>query len=85
MIEDTELELAQKEYESDLQHVLKTAQGKRVFARLLDSFGIFTSSYTGDEKTFFLEGRRNAGLQILADCVNAYPESAVDLLVRKKV
>jgi len=46
--------------------VLDTSEGRAVLWRLLESTGLYRSSYTGDEGTYFNEGRRNVGLELLA-------------------
>jgi hypothetical protein len=52
---------------SDVSVMLSTRSGRRFFWRLLTQCGIFRSSMTGNNTTFFNEGRRDVGLHFLAD------------------
>ena len=52
---------------SDMATLLGTRSGRRFFWRLLTTCGIFKSSMTGNNSTFFNEGRRDVGLTFLAD------------------
>lgn len=48
--------------------VLKLAtsdEGRRFIYHVLDICGIHTSSFTGNSQTFYLEGRRSVGLEII--------------------
>ncbi len=60
---------------NDLRYVIQSEQGKRVLWRLLETCGIFKSSFTGSSETFFLEGQRNVGLKLLADIMRVDPDS----------
>ena len=50
----------------DHRRLMETAWGRRIVWGLLADAGVFRSSFTGDNATFFNEGARNIGLQILA-------------------
>lgn len=52
---------------SDVATILGTRAGRRFFWRLITECGIFKSSFTGNNTTFFNEGMRNVGLKFLAD------------------
>jgi hypothetical protein len=58
---------------SDIAVILGTRSGRRFFWRLLTQCGIFRSSMTGNNTTFFNEGRRDVGLHFLADS-QEFPE-----------
>lgn len=51
----------------DMAFILDSQQGRRFFWRLLTMAGVYRSSFTGDSRTFFREGERNIGLQVLRD------------------
>lgn len=58
----------QKEYEKLLGHVrslMKTQDGKRVIWHILSQCGVYDTNYTGNNDTFFLQGRRDIGLNII--------------------
>lgn len=52
---------------ADISLILGTRAGRRFFWRLISECGIFKSSFTGNNTTFFNEGMRNVGLKFLAD------------------
>lgn len=60
---------------SDLRRILEADHGRRFIWKTLVHCGIFTSSFTGNNTTFFNEGRRDVGLKILADVMEAKPEA----------
>ena len=49
-------------------------EGRRFVWRLLKSCHLYESSFTGTSATFFREGERNVGLQVLADITRLCPE-----------
>lgn len=56
----------------DLQAVMKTEQGRRVLRRILDSTGVFRTSFVVDPGvTAFNEGRRDIGLRLMTDMAEA--------------
>lgn len=69
---------------NDLYDIMQAAQGKRFLANLLALCGIHKSSYTGDNMTFFLEGQRNVGLQLLSEMMDADPKLAGEILHQAK-
>lgn len=48
-------------------------EGRRFVRRLLGLCHLYESSFTGTEATFFREGERNVGLQVLAEIVRLCP------------
>ena len=59
--------LGRRQELEDIHSILSTRSGRRFFWRLLAECGIFRSSFTGNNTTFFNEGRRDIGLKFLAD------------------
>lgn len=57
----------------DMATILNQRAGRRFIWRLLSEAGIFRSSFTGNNSTFFNEGRRDIGLKFLAD-TQEFPE-----------
>lgn len=51
----------------DMGILLGTRSGRRFIWRLLSECGIFRTSFTGNNTTFFNEGRRDIGLKFLAE------------------
>lgn len=52
---------------ADLRYVMGTKQGRRFVHRLLASTGLYQRSFTGNSETFFKEGRRAVGLDMLGE------------------
>ncbi len=80
--DEKHVELAQKadadRYEEkmrDVREVLSKPSGRRLFWGYLSECGIFKSSFTGNNTTFFNEGKREIGLQLLNDLTEAVPEA----------
>lgn len=61
--------------DQDLRFVLNHDQGLRVIWKLLETCGVFKSSFTGSSETYFLEGQRNVGLKLLNDIMRVNPDS----------
>jgi len=66
----------------DIKYLVKTPAGLRYFRKLLERGMVFTTTFTGNSKTFFNEGARNLALGILADVSEAAPEEIVKLILR---
>jgi hypothetical protein len=64
----------------DLRWLMSDKRGRRFMHRLLEAAGIWRSSFTGDNATFFREGERNVGLRFLADVNEAAPERYATML-----
>lgn len=59
---------------ADIRAVLSTHHGRRFFWRYLAECGVFRTSFTGNSTTFFNEGKRDIGLRLMADLMEAAPE-----------
>ena len=75
--EDTEL----IRFHSDLREVLKTGPGKNVIWNVLAKCGIYQDSFTGNSQSYYLEGKRAVGLEILADMEDVDPTAYARLLL----
>lgn len=58
-------DLAHRQLLEDFKNTFATPAGKRVYRHLLERCHVFSSVFTGNSKTFFLEGERNIGLYLL--------------------
>ena len=58
----------------DFLWLMGDPRGRRIMWRLLEMTGIYRSSFTGNSETFFREGARNVGLQLVAEIHNLCPE-----------
>jgi len=70
--------------QADLKFVLASAQGRRILWKYLSVSGVYEQSFTGNSTTFFNEGRRSIGLLILADIMEANPESYLQMMMESK-
>lgn len=70
---------------NDIAHVLSTLTGRRFFWRLLQRCGVFKSSFTGNNTTFFNEGERNIGLILLTDLNEADPNAYMLMIQESRI
>lgn len=77
-------ELKEKDREKqaldDVKFILSTTQGRRFIWRLISLCGVYRSSFTGNSTTFFNEGGRNIGLQLVADIHNVDPDAYASMI-----
>lgn len=75
--------LRAEQADADLLWLMNQREGRRFMWRLLQSCHLYETSFTGTSATFFREGERNVGLQVLADitrlCPDLYARMAGDL------
>lgn len=69
---------------ADVALVLSSIEGRRHYWRMLTTCGIFMSSFTGNNTTFYNEGMRNIGLILLADMNEADPEAYLKCITESK-
>jgi hypothetical protein len=63
--EEIKARLKREQYEADFAEFMGTSAGRRLMHRWLQDTGIYTKSYTGNSETFYREGRRSVGLDLL--------------------
>lgn len=71
----------------DFRTIVATRAGRRFIWRYLGRCGVFESSFIPEQKeaaTFFREGERNIGLQLLAEINRAQPEAYALMLKEAK-
>lgn len=59
---------------ADLEAVLDTEAGRRYLWRIISTTGVYRSSFTGDNTTYFREGQRNVGLIIVGEIMQNFPK-----------
>ena len=70
----------------DVKQLLKTPFGKRFMRRLFEEGMIFHSTFTGNSRTFFNEGRRSLTLKFFADVTQVAPESTlIEIMTNKEI
>lgn len=72
--------LAREQEVADLRWLLDQPQGRRFMWRLLSTCGVYRTSFTGNSETFLREGRRQVGLEFMADIHEHCPERYVEML-----
>lgn len=78
--------LRDREEVTDLKFVLSHPQGQRLLWRILGKCGIFTASQHFDPHVvYFNEGKRNLGLEILADINRADQNAIIQMMQRARV
>lgn len=66
---------------NDLRWLLAHPQGRRIASRLLDRAGVFRSSFnTSGSVMAFSEGKRDAGLFLMAELTDASPDGLTKVL-----
>lgn len=56
----------------ELREILTTYGGRAYIWRVLEKCGIYRTSFTGNSTTFFNEGKRSIGLEIIEELFNAH-------------
>lgn len=69
---------------ADIEWLMGDARGRRIVWGLLSVSGVFRTSYTGDNGTFFNEGKRNIGLVYMAKVNDVCPEKYGDMLMEQQ-
>lgn len=65
----------------DLRSVLSTVEGRRFIWTLLGECGIFRSSYTDSvDRTIYMEGHRQTGLNLLKQIEVACPDRFIQMM-----
>jgi hypothetical protein len=58
----------------DLKSVMSLPHGRRFVWSILETTGLFRTSFTGNAATYFNEGMRNVGLKVVGDLSEHCPE-----------
>jgi len=66
----------------DWRWMLGDARGRRIVRRLLDTCGVYRTSFTGNSHTFFNEGQRNVGL-VLIDKVHRHAPEQYTVMMQE--
>jgi hypothetical protein len=69
-----------RQAETDLKEVMSTAQGRRFVWRLIRQSGTFDVSFTGNNTTFFNEGRRSVGVELMTEAQSVAAADYVHML-----
>lgn len=69
---------------NDIKDILSRPSGMRFFKRLLTEGHMFSTTFTGNSQSFFLEGHRNFMLRFFGDVCEACPEKVAALVLIQK-
>ena len=72
----------------DLRRVMGMPEGRRLVWRWLANAKVFGRCYTGSSETFYREGRREYGLQLFGEvleaCPDLYSQAVTEMAARAK-
>lgn len=71
--------LKAQRHADDIKWLLGDERGRRLYWKWLSDSHIFRTSFTGNSETFFKEGERNRGLEMLADLNEHSPEAYLQM------
>ncbi len=81
-------ELKEEEKEAletrDLLTVLGTPEGRRVLWGILERCGVYKTSFTGNSETFFNEGKRSIGLELISKIGTASDDALFTMMKEAK-
>ena len=60
---------------ADFAWLMSDKRGRRFIWRMLETTGVYRSSFTGNSETFFREGSRNVGLKLISDIHEFAPDA----------
>jgi hypothetical protein len=67
----------------DIKVLMSTPQGVRFFRRVMTMGHVFSTSFTGNSRTYFNEGMRNMSLIIFNDICEATPTKAKNVIIKE--
>lgn len=70
----------EEQNKQDIIAIMSQAKGRRFIAHTLQKLGLYRTSFTGDNSTFFHEGMRNAALMLLGDILEHAPKQYAIML-----
>ena len=63
----------------DMKSILNSEAGKAIIWSIMSRCDIFGLSMTGNSQTYFKEGRRSVGLELLAEVIAADPKVWIEI------
>ena len=67
--------LERDQEKTDFAWLMSDKRGRRFMWRMLEVTGVYRTSFTGNSTTFFNEGMRNVGLQLIANIHEFAPDA----------
>ena len=82
---ENDRELYRSQELEDIRKILSMPEGLRFFKRMMEDGRIFTTTFTGNSQTFFLEGHRNLALKYFSDIVESCPDKVALIIKTNEV
>lgn len=75
-----------EQQKDDLMEILHTPAGRRFLHRLLSECKVYSSTYTGNATTYYLEGKRDIGLWVMSQIALLDDEETIryELIMRRE-
>jgi hypothetical protein len=70
----------ERELRNDISMLVSTLPGQRFLWWLLSITGVFLPSYTGNSDTYFNEGRRAVGLEVMHRLATVAPQRFLEMI-----
>ena len=70
----------QQQLNNDIKKVFDTPEGRRVLHKILSICELYSDCFTGNAQTYYLEGKRVVGLEVLEMIMEADKEIYIKLL-----
>lgn len=77
---EQEARLNAEQFEKDFNWLMDNPAGRRLMSGWLKDTGIYEKSYTGNSETFYNEGRRGFGLELLGKVNTLCPTNFITML-----
>lgn len=78
--DDKVLDNARETEKEDFKWLMEDPRGRRFIWRILSMAGVFQNSFTGDNETFFREGKRVIGTTMIAEIHTLCPEKYFEMV-----
>ncbi len=75
--------LERDQEKADFAWLMSDRRGRRFIWRMLETTGVYRSSFTGNSETFFREGARNVGLKLISD-IHEFAPDAYPLMLEEQ-
>lgn len=73
-----------EQYIADFQWMMDNPRGRRLMHAWLKKSGLYEKSYTGNSETYYREGRRSFGIDLLQDVNTLSPDKYVTMLEEQR-
>lgn len=80
---EKEERLEVEQLRNDIKETFGTTEGKRVLYHILAMCEIYSDCFTGNAQTYYLEGRRSIGLELLDLIMETDSEIYIDIIKEK--